>query len=127
MSEKVEVEIFHRGSFSWVFQRTDRGMPSISIQGDSLGILVSQLAIGLDALQKGQVDKEAELELQDAFETLDAMRTLYMTHGWVKFPESAQEQENKNKKTRTSSLSNLCQAAEPRRCPSPLSGEARRG
>ena len=58
-------------------------MPSISIQGDSLGNLVSQVAAALDAIENRIIDDEVEAELRDAFETLDKMYSLYLKHGLI--------------------------------------------
>ena len=80
---KEKVKVLCKTEFSWIFQRTDRGMPSISIQGDSLGNLVSQVAAALDAIENRIIDDEVEAELRDAFETLDKMYSLYLKHGLI--------------------------------------------
>lgn len=83
MSEKFEIEVLHRDSFSWVFQRTDRGAPSISIQGDSLSILASQVEDALKAIREGKWDEDVEYELEAASNTLEYMWQVYRKYGWI--------------------------------------------
>ncbi|MBB5374828.1 hypothetical protein HNQ07_000272 [Deinococcus metalli] len=93
MSEQVEVEVLFRNSFSWVFQRTDRGNPSISIQGDSLALLRMRVRRALEALEPGMLDEDSELDLEMAADTLDGMWMIYKQYGWVDEPRTSKRQD----------------------------------
>lgn len=81
MSEKFEVEVFYRDSGTWVFQRSDRGYPSISIQGDSLGLLLSRVESLKKQLESGQWNEESEYDLEFVRDRLLGLWTTYQQHG----------------------------------------------
>jgi hypothetical protein len=83
VSEKRVVEVFYEDHRTWIFQRDDRGMPSASIQGDALSVLTSQIALGLSALEENDIDPDIRAELQEAFDYLWQIQTVYQEHGWI--------------------------------------------
>ena len=81
VSEKLEVEVFYRNSGVWVFQRPDRGYPSISIQGDSLALMLSRVESVIKQLESGHWDEEGEYDLEFVRDALLGLWTTYQQHG----------------------------------------------
>lgn len=81
MSEKIEVEVFYKNSSVWIFQRPDRGYPSISIQGDSLALLATRLQLAVEQIKSGRWDEEVEYDLESVQDALSGLWTIYQEHG----------------------------------------------
>ncbi|MEF2276875.1 hypothetical protein V3W47_01100 [Deinococcus sp. YIM 134068] len=81
VSEKFEVEVFYRNSGVWVFKRPDRGYPSISIQGDSLALMLSRIESTIKQLESGQWNEEGEYDLGFVRDALLGFWTIYQQHG----------------------------------------------
>lgn len=92
MSEKIEVEVFYRSSSAWVFQRTDRSYPSISIQGDSLSLLLSRAESIVNHLEAGQWDEEVAYDLEYVRDVLSNLWDIYQKHGLRNQASNTQDQ-----------------------------------
>ncbi|WP_425514205.1 DUF6959 family protein [Deinococcus aestuarii] len=95
MSERFEVEVFHRTSGTWIFQRPDRGYPSVSIQGDSLALLLSRIQSAIKQLESGQWDEEGEYDLEFVRDTLLGLWSIYQQNGLQDGIQKTQDQAKK--------------------------------
>ena len=83
MSEasREEVEVLYRNSACWIFQRTDRGYPSSSIQGDTLALLEGRIVNVREKVRKNELDDEFEYDLEYVQESLSYLWDVYQRFG----------------------------------------------